>query len=171
MEFAHTLDVEKSDSQDLLINSILDKIKVILSSCNVFFIQVNLLKIGQHCEFISWFLDTFWKELIERMPGDAVFIGVVTLESPLRKDFIENCLYGVSTSEEKRVVFLPQKEWEKDDLQPWMSKYSGHRTLLPDRLENLIGNVLEYQRGIPSRAEIQLTRELDELDNLKRQIG
>jgi hypothetical protein len=170
-EFAHTLTVEKSDSQDLLVDLILDKIKVILSSCNVFFIQVNLLKIGQHCEFISWFLDTFWKKLIDRMPDDAVFIGVVTLESPLKEEFIQDCLYNASTLEQRRVVVLPQEEWERRDLQPWMSKYSGHRTILPDKLETLLRNVLEYQKGIPSRAERQLTRELDELDELKRRMS
>jgi inactive STAND len=172
--FAEHLDIKNLSSllsEEILTDLIIDKIKTILSSCNIFFIQINLLKLGQHHSFITWFLDVFWCRLTAQIPQDAICLGVLTLESSIKKELLKDYLGDSSIFDQARCVVLPNKEWEKNDIQPWMTKYSGHRTILPDKLENLIENILEYQKGIPSRAEEQLERELSDLDNLKRLAG
>jgi hypothetical protein len=67
----------------------------------------------------------------------------------------------MSDRPEKLVVF-DREVWEEDEIRNWMTRYSGI-PLPNDERERVVQNVRQYQKGIPSRAEKKLRKELERL--------
>ncbi len=166
-EFARRFEVERIPSQDLSAEVVLDGIQGVLEGCTIFFVEVNLSDFDENCEFIDWFVHQFWKPLLDRVDRirqknpPFVCIGAVTLDSELEEEFWDRMRASISDCPDKFVVF-EREVWEKDEIRNWMTRYSGI-PLPNDEHERVVQSVQQYQKGIPSRAEEKLRKELERL--------
>ena len=111
-----TLAIETSLDQNISIDSILKGIKlsVSLKGGNVFFLEVNLPHLNGENEFVKWFLNIFWKQLLDRMPDfsaqnpASTFIVVVTIETDLEESFLKEHSCGSSDFSSDKFIRLPQ---------------------------------------------------------------
>ena len=166
-EFAQRFNVEKLPSQDLSIDLVLDGVQGVLESCTIFFLEVNLSDFDANCEFMDWFVHQFWKPLLDRVDRVRqknplfVCIGAVTLDSELEEDFVNKMRFSLSDCPDRFVVF-EREAWAEDEIRNWMARYSGIPLLYEER-EKVTQSVWKYQKGIPSRAEEKLRKELERL--------
>lgn len=166
-EFARRFNIEKLPLQDLSINLILDGIQGVLESCTIFFMEVNLSDFDKNCEFIDWFIHQFWQPLLDRVDRVRqknplfVCIGAVTLDSELDEAFVNKMRFSLSDCPDRFVVF-EREAWEEEEIRNWMTRYSGIPLPYEER-EKLTQSVWKYQKGIPSRAEEKLRKELERL--------
>jgi hypothetical protein len=166
-EFARRFNVEKLPSQELSIDLILDGVQGVLESCTIFFLEVNLSDFNENREFMDWFVHQFWKTLLDRVDRVRqknplfVCLGAVTLDSALEEEFVNKMRFALSDCPDRLVVFEGEA-WDDKEIRNWMTRYSG--IPLPDEeREKVTQNVLKYQKGIPSRAEEKLRKELERL--------
>jgi hypothetical protein len=166
-EFARRFNVEKLPSQEFSIDLILDGVQGVLESCTIFFLEVNLSDFNENREFMDWFVHQFWKTLLDRVDRVRqknplfVCLGAVTLDSELDEEFVNKMRFALSDCPDRLVVFEGEA-WDDKEIRNWMTRYSG--IPLPDEeREKVTQNVLKYQKGIPSRAEEKLRKELERL--------
>jgi inactive STAND len=166
-EFARRFNVEKLPSQELSIDLILDGVQGVLESCTIFFLEVNLSDFNENREFMDWFVHQFWKTLLDRVDRVRqknplfVCLGAVTLDSELEEEFVNKIRFALSDCPDRLVVFEGEV-WKDEEIRTWMTRYSGI-PLPHEEREKVTQNVLKYQKGIPSRAEEKLRKELERL--------
>lgn len=162
------LGIELLPLQDITVDLVLERIKSVLKSCNIFFIEVNLPDMDGKCEFVGWFMEEFWGRVIDRMSDflmenkSALFIGVMTLEADLEKDFLkERSCKPVNFTDGKFVV-LHEEKWKEDDIRAWMRKFS-RLSLSADQIEKVPRSIWRSSEGLPFATEVKLLQELERL--------
>ena len=169
-EFLQTLGealaIETLPHQSISIDSILEsmKLSVRLTGGNVFFLEVNLPHLNGENEFVKWFLNIFWKQLLDRMPDfsaqnpASTFIVVVTIETALEESFLKECSCGLSDFSSDKFIRLPEDTWGKEATFEWLNMYS--QIPLAQR-EQVLDRVWRLKPESPVSMEGRLLRELD----------
>ncbi len=162
------LGIEIAPLQEMTVELILEQIKGLLKGCNIFFIEVNLPDLEGNCEFVGWFVEEFWGRVIDRMPEFlaenklALFIGVMTLETDLEKDFLKDRSCTPAKFSDGKFVVLQQEKWKEDDIRVWMQKFS-RLPLSADQIEKVPKSIWRSAEGLPFATEIKLLQELERL--------
>ena len=160
------LAIETLPHQNISIDSILKGIKlsVRLTGGNVFFLEVNLPHLNSENEFVKWFLNVFWKQLLDRMPdfsaqnSASTFIVVVTIETALEESFLKECSCGSSDFSSDKFIRLPEDAWGKEATYEWLNMYSQ----IPlEQRRQVFDRVWRVKPESPFSMEIRLLRELD----------
>ncbi|MCY7407002.1 MAG: CHAT domain-containing protein [Alkalinema sp. CAN_BIN05] len=168
MNLGEQLAIEFSSSQEISVDRILDKIKVGLKGCNVFFLEVNLPALDGENGFLRWFLQKFWGRLLERMSefrsqnSSAVFIGIVTLKSGVDKAFSDEFTCKVAKPYPDKFIALPNEKWKVDEIRGWMKIFSV-LPLSDNQLEKIPKDIFEISQGMPLASERELLQELEKL--------
>ena len=161
------LAVECVSSEDISIDSVLDKIKLSLKlkGGNVFFMEVNLPDLEGESDFISWFIQKFWRRLLDRMPefllqnSASVFIVVVTLKTSLEDDCLKKHSSKPSNLPTEKFVVMPEDRWREDKVREWLEKFS--RVPLSEDRERIFKYIWRSKKESPSSMEWKLLRELE----------
>jgi hypothetical protein len=162
------LGIELSPLQEMTVGLILAQIKSVLKGCNIFFIEVNLPDLDGDCEFVSWFMEEFWGQVIDRMPEfltenkSALFIAVMTVEMDLEKDFLRERSCTPAKFVDGKFVVLQQEKWKEDDIRDWLRKFS-RLDLSAEQIEKVPRLIHQMADGLPFAAEIKLLQELERL--------
>jgi hypothetical protein len=162
------LGIELSPLQEMTVGLILAQIKSVLKGCNIFFIEVNLPDLDGDCEFVSWFMEEFWGQVIDRMPEfltenkSALFIAVMTMEMDLEKDFLRERSCTPAKFVDGKFVVLQQEKWKEDDIRDWLRKFS-RLDLSAEQIEKVPRSIHQIAEGLPFASEIKLLQELERL--------
>ena len=130
----------------------------------MFFLEVNLPHLNSENEFVKWFLNVFWKQLLNRMPDfsaqnpASTFIVVVTIETALEESFLKECSCGLSDFSSDKFIRLPEDTWGKEATFEWLNMYS--QIPLAQR-EQVFDRVWRLKPESPVSMEGRLLRELD----------
>ncbi len=162
------LGIQISPAQEMTVELILEQIKGLLKGCNIFFIEVNLPDLDGNCEFVGWFMEEFWGRVVDRMPEflaankSALFIGVMTLETDLEKDYLKERSCTPAKFADGKFVVLQQEKWKEDDIRGWMQKFS-RLPLSADQIEKVPKSIWRSAEGLPFATEVKLLQELERL--------
>ena len=162
------LAIEISLSQEISVDRILDKIKVGLKGCNVFFLEVNLPDLDGDNGFLCWFLEKFWGRLLKRISefrsqnSSAVFIGIVTLDSGVDRAFSNEFTCRLTKPCSDKFIALPNEKWKVDEIRDWM-KCCSNLPLSDNQLEKIPKRIFEISQGMPRASETELLQDLEKL--------
>lgn len=162
------LGVELLPTQEMTVELILARIKSVLKGCNIFFVEVNLPDLYGNCEFICWFMEEFWGQVIDRMPEflvenrSALFIGVMTIEADLDKNFLKERSCTPTKFADGKFVVLHQEKWKEEDIRDWMRKFS-RLDLSAEQIEKIPRSIYQTAEGLPFATEVKLLQELERL--------
>jgi hypothetical protein len=162
------LGVELLPTKEMAVELILARIKSVLKGCNIFFIEVNLPDLYGNCEFVCWFMEEFWGPVIDRIPEflvenkSALFIGVMTIEADLDKDFLKERSCTPTKFADGKFVVLHQEKWKEEDIRNWMRKFS-RLDLSAEQIEKIPRSIYQTAEGLPFATEVKLLQELERL--------
>jgi hypothetical protein len=122
---------------------------------------------------LTWFLDDFWKHLVDRLPAIGARAPQVVLVAVLVADLgvvqkyppPELCCKPKQSCG-KRIIDLPLERWKEEEIHRWLIKYSRLEIIRPglkvEQLE-LIANTIYMggEQGRPAAAYRSLIEELE----------
>ena len=134
-------------------SKVIEKIFSSLENGSIVFIELKQIDLLDNKEyFLSWLVDIFWKNLIEKLPWackikeiEQVRFIILIVDNDIFEEcsnqpfFCHNQCFNIS-----QIFAITLKEWTEKDIRIWLMKYSG---LAKNKIALMANNVYRSSRG------------------------
>ena len=141
------------------VNRVINKVCKSLQSGSIVFIEIKKWSDLQEQErILEWFIKDFWSYLIDECRStiqqkdllDVRLLALIDADIVLN-DECSNlpCYCTLDDFDSKKILKIPLKDWEQEDIQKWLARYGGlsaSRTQISQMAEKIY---LKSRRGIP----------------------